>query len=130
MARAPGETAEGCQLIVTGDSRWLKAKLVAAQRSVARVRDEAVRAAPSDSERPDRDDGPKHGKAGNRPARRVNRTIGFGPVHHRIVPVGHHSLLEFSLKLGLRHRPKVQGSHRDNRGGARRVPWWVPISSD
>jgi hypothetical protein len=43
---------------------------------------------------PDRDDGPEHGKAGYRPARRVNRAVRFRPVHHRIVPVGHERLLE------------------------------------
>jgi hypothetical protein len=43
---------------------------------------------------PDRNDGPEHGKTGYRPARRVDRAIRFGPVHHRIVPVGHNSLLE------------------------------------
>ena len=41
---------------------------------------------------PDRNDGPEHGQARNRPARHVSRAIRLRPVHHRIVPVGHNSL--------------------------------------
>src|SRR5207253_7114731 len=50
----------------------------------------------SNPENPNRNNGPEHGQAGNRPARRVDRTIRFGPVHHGIVPVGHDSLLEIA----------------------------------
>src|SRR3981189_1446512 len=35
-------------------------------------------------EQPNCNDGPEHGQAGNRPARYVNSTIRFRPVHHRI----------------------------------------------
>jgi len=45
---------------------------------------------------PNRNDGPEHGQAGNRPARHINRTIRFRPVDHRIAPVGHSSLLEIA----------------------------------
>jgi hypothetical protein len=44
-------------------------------------------------ENPNRNNGPEHGKRGNRPARDVNPTIRLGPVYHRIVPVSHDSLL-------------------------------------
>src|SRR5450631_3944239 len=43
---------------------------------------------------PNRNDGAKHGQAGNRPTRHVNRTVGFRRVHHRVMPVGHISLLK------------------------------------
>jgi hypothetical protein len=36
----------------------------------------------SNPEDPDRDDGAQHSQAGNRPTRRVGRSIGFRPVHH------------------------------------------------
>jgi hypothetical protein len=41
------------------------------------------------SQNPNRDDGAEHGEAGNRPTRQVDRTVGFRPVHHRIMPMGH-----------------------------------------
>ena len=47
----------------------------------------------SNPEKPDRDDGTEHGQAGNRPARRVTRTIGFRPVDHVVMPIGHNRLL-------------------------------------
>src|SRR3954470_9026072 len=62
-----------------------------------------------DSQNPDRDDGAEHGKAGNRPARRVDRAIGFRPLHHGIVPVGHGQPPGDCLcQVGLRRRRKVQ----------------------
>jgi hypothetical protein len=50
----------------------------------------------SNSEKPNRNDGTKHGQAGNRPARDVNRTVGFRRVDHRVMPMGHISLLEIA----------------------------------
>src|SRR5712671_5704824 len=48
----------------------------------------------SNSKKPNRNDGTKHGQAGNRPARHVNRTVGLRCVHHRVMPMGHISLLK------------------------------------
>jgi hypothetical protein len=45
---------------------------------------------------PDRDDRPEHRQAGNRPTRRVHRAVGFGPVDHLVVPVGHAGLPELA----------------------------------
>jgi len=50
----------------------------------------------SNSKKPNRNDGTKHGQAGNRPARHVNRTVGLRCVHHRVMPMGHISLLKAS----------------------------------
>jgi len=56
----------------------------------------------SNSKKPNRNDGAKYGQAGNRPSRHVNRTVGFGRVHHRVMPMGHISLLKrFPAKHAL-----------------------------
>src|ERR1700682_1246927 len=45
-------------------------------------------------EHPDGHDRTEHGQAGNRPSGDVDRTIRFRSIDHRIVPMGHNSLLE------------------------------------
>jgi hypothetical protein len=47
-------------------------------------------------EYPDSNDGPEYGQAGNRPTRYVVSAICFRLVYHRIVPMGHDSLLEIA----------------------------------
>jgi len=60
-------------------------------------------------EHPNRNDGPKHGQAGNRPTSHVNRAIRFRPVHHGIVPVRHDRLLSLP-PFDIRSLPAAQGS--------------------
>jgi hypothetical protein len=55
---------------------------------------------------PNRNNSREHRQAGNRPASLVNRVIRFRPVHQRIVPVGHNSLLEVGRQLHSRPVPK------------------------
>src|SRR5450755_2322014 len=82
--------------------RWYAALERVAERSGAsprtrftwRSHDVAQNRSGSNSKKPNRNDGTKHGQAGNRPARHVNRTVGFRRVHHRVMPVGHISLLK------------------------------------
>src|SRR5450631_1834616 len=82
--------------------RWYAAVERVAERSGAsprirfawRSHDVAQNRCGSNSKKPNRNDGTKHGQAGNRPARHVNRTVGFRRVHHRVMPVGHISLLK------------------------------------
>src|SRR5450755_1610230 len=82
--------------------RWYAAVERVAERSGAsprtrftwRSHDVAQNRSGSNSKKPNRNDGTKHGQAGNRPARHVNRTVGFRRVHHRVMPVGHISLLK------------------------------------
>ena len=60
-------------------------------------------------EHPNRNDGPEHGQAGNRPTSHVNRAIRFRPVHHGIVPVRHDRLLSLP-PFDIRSSPAAQGS--------------------
>ena len=60
-------------------------------------------------EHPNRNDGPKHGQAGNRPTSHVNCAIRFRPVHHGIVPVRHDRLLSLP-PFDIRSLPAAQGS--------------------
>ena len=62
-----------------------------------------------DPEHPDSDDGAEDGKTGQGPSRRIGRAIRFRPVHHRIVPVGHDSLLEVA-SMGRDPWLKVQST--------------------
>jgi hypothetical protein len=60
-------------------------------------------------EHPNRNDGPEHGQAGNRPTSHVNRAIRFRPVHHGIVPVRHDRLLSLP-PFDIRSLSAAQGS--------------------
>ena len=60
-------------------------------------------------ENPNRNNRPKHGQAGDCPARDVDRTIRFRSIDHRVVPVGHDSLREIA-SVG-RSPPAAQGSN-------------------
>jgi hypothetical protein len=71
-------------------------------RFAPRSHDVAQNRCGSNSKQPNRNDGAKHGQTGNRPARHVNRTVGFGRVHHRVMPMGHISLLR---RFPAKHAP-------------------------
>src|SRR6516165_11571455 len=47
----------------------------------------------SNPEQPDGNNGTEYSKTRYGPSRRISRAIGFRPVHHGIVPLGHRSLL-------------------------------------
>jgi hypothetical protein len=70
-------------------------------------------------EHPNRNDGPKHGQAGNRPTSHVNCAIRFRPVHHGIVPVRHDCLLSLP-PFDIRSVPAAQGSMAVARAAAPR----------
>jgi hypothetical protein len=79
---------------VSGEGRAVTPSMRTAQPLAWRSHHVAQNRCGSNSKKPNRNDGTKHGQAGNRPARHVNRTVGFGRVHHRVMPMGHISLLK------------------------------------
>ncbi len=106
FVRAEDEKPEPEAHAVSGEGRAVTPSMRTAQPLAWRSHHVPQNHCGLNSKKPNRNDGAKHGQAGNRPARHVNRTVGFGCVHHRVMPMGHISLLKrFPAKHALGLEP-------------------------